>query len=101
MWRSRTFQRLYQRHPNPEPEFNTGGWLVRVATNLGLHSIRSFKRRQGYELAAGKMNLEQAVEDRPAESTSRRRTPHGAHGAGANESPSITTSRDAFIRHNL
>jgi len=62
-----TFLRLYQRHPNPEPEFNTGGWLVRVATNLGLHSIRSFKRRQGYERTAGKMNLEQAVEDRPAE----------------------------------
>ena len=62
-----TFHRLYQRHPNPEPEFNTGGWLVRVATNLGLHSIRSFKRRQGYELIAGKMDIEQAAEDRPAE----------------------------------
>ena len=62
-----TFYRLYQRHPNSESEFNTGGWLVRVATNLGLHSIRSFKRRQGYELTAGKMNLEEAAEDHPAE----------------------------------
>ena len=62
-----TFYRLYQHHPDPAPEFNIGGWLVRVATNLGLHSIRSFKRRQGYELSAGKMNLDEAAEDRPAE----------------------------------
>lgn len=62
-----TFYRLFQHHPNPEPEFNIGGWLVRVATNLGLHSIRSFKRRQGYELNAGKMNLAEAAEDRPSE----------------------------------
>ena len=62
-----TFYRLYQHHPDPEPEFNIGGWLVRVATNLGLHSIRSFKRRQGYELITGKMYLEEAAEDRPAE----------------------------------
>ena len=62
-----TFYRLYQHHPILEPEFNIGGWLVRVATNLGLHSIRSFKRRQGYELIAGKMNLEEAAKDRPAE----------------------------------
>ena len=62
-----TFYRLYQHHPNPESEFNIGGWLVRVATNLGLHSIRSFKRRQGYELSAGKINLDEAAENRPAE----------------------------------
>jgi RNA polymerase sigma-70 factor (ECF subfamily) len=62
-----TFYRLYRYHPNSEAEFNLGGWLVRVATNLGLHSIRSFKRRQGYELTAGKMSLDEAAEDRPAE----------------------------------
>ena len=62
-----TFFRLYQQHPTPEAEFNIGGWLVRVATNLGLHSIRSVKRRQGYELTAGKMILDESAEDRPAE----------------------------------
>ena len=49
-----TFYRLYKSHPNPEEEFNIGGWLYRVATNLGLHSIRSFKRREHYELKAAK-----------------------------------------------
>lgn len=62
-----TFFRLYQRHPSPQKEFNLGGWLHRVATNLGLHSIRSFKRRERYELAAGKGALEELPENRPAE----------------------------------
>jgi RNA polymerase sigma factor (sigma-70 family) len=62
-----TFYRLYQHHPAPETEFNIGGWLMRVATNLGLHSIRSFKRRQGYEQAAGKLRLEETADDHPAE----------------------------------
>ena len=62
-----TFFRLYQRHPVPEKEFNTRGWLQRVATNLALHSIRSFKRRERYELNAGKNALEEASENRPAE----------------------------------
>lgn len=62
-----TFYRLYQRHPDERLNSNVGGWLYRVATNLGLHSIRSIKRRQLYELKAGKGILEEAPEDRPAE----------------------------------
>jgi RNA polymerase sigma-70 factor (ECF subfamily) len=62
-----TFFRLYQRHPLPGNDFNPGGWLHRVATNLGLHSIRSFKRRERYELAAGKGALDEMPENRPAE----------------------------------
>jgi RNA polymerase sigma factor (sigma-70 family) len=65
-----TFLRLYQHQPansNSTEEFNFGGWLHRVATNLGLSSIRSFKRREYYELTAGKGVLDQAPEDRPAE----------------------------------
>jgi RNA polymerase sigma factor (sigma-70 family) len=63
-----TFLRLYRIDlPAPEREFNVGGWLHRVATNLGLHSIRSFKRRERYELAAGKDALAEAPETRPAE----------------------------------
>ncbi len=62
-----TFFRLYQRYPLPDDQFNLGGWLHRVATNLGLHSIRSWKRREGYEMAAGKYTLEESSETRPAE----------------------------------
>ena len=62
-----TFFRLYQRYPPREVEFNVGGWLYRVATNLGLHSIRSWKRRERYETTAGKFALEETPEDRPAE----------------------------------
>jgi RNA polymerase sigma-70 factor (ECF subfamily) len=62
-----TFLRLHQRYPLPAEGFNLGGWLYRVATNLGLRSIRSFTRRERYELAAGKGALDEAPEDRPAE----------------------------------
>ena len=62
-----TFVRLYQSYPLREKGSNPGGWLHRVATNLGLHSIRSWKRREGYEMTAGKYALEETPEARPAE----------------------------------
>jgi RNA polymerase sigma factor (sigma-70 family) len=62
-----TFLRLYQRSPIQEDGFQLGGWLYRVATNLGLRSIRSFKRRERYEIEAGRFALEEAPETRPAE----------------------------------
>ena len=61
-----TFVRLYQRYPLQDREFNPGGWLHRVATNLGLHSIRSWKHREHYEMDAGKYALQEAPEDEPA-----------------------------------
>jgi len=62
-----TFFRLYKHHPTPEADFNTRGWLQRVATNLALQSIRSFKRREHYEITAGKDALEQAPDNQPFE----------------------------------
>jgi RNA polymerase sigma factor (sigma-70 family) len=62
-----TFLRLYRQPPKTGKGYNPGGWLYRVATNLGLRSIRSFKRREQYEMAAGKDVLEAAPENRPAE----------------------------------
>jgi RNA polymerase sigma-70 factor (ECF subfamily) len=63
-----TFLRLYRRpQTKHEDGFNPGGWLYRVATNLGLHSIRSWKRRQQYEQTAGWHALEERDEDSPAE----------------------------------
>ena len=62
-----TFYRLHQRYTRLSQGFNLAGWLYRVATNLGLQSIRGRKRRERYELAAGKGALDEAPEDRPAE----------------------------------
>jgi RNA polymerase sigma factor (sigma-70 family) len=62
-----TFLRLYKYHPQPEAEFNTRGWLQKVATNLALQSIRSFKRRERYEINAGRDALEKAPQFHPPE----------------------------------
>jgi RNA polymerase sigma-70 factor, ECF subfamily len=62
-----TFVRLYQRLPIEEPDFQLGGWLYRVATNLGLRSIRSFKRREQYELAAGKSAIDETQAANPVD----------------------------------
>ena len=62
-----TFFRLY-RHPLKAGEgYNPGGWLYRVATNLALRSIRSFRRREQYEMTAGKDALGDGPEVRPTE----------------------------------
>lgn len=61
------FLRLYRHRRRQADDFNTGGWLHKVATNLGLQSIRAWKRRERYELAAGKYALEEQEPDSPAE----------------------------------
>jgi len=43
-----------------------GGWLYRVATNLGLNALRARKRREQYELEAGKISLEVSPPENPA-----------------------------------
>jgi RNA polymerase sigma factor (sigma-70 family) len=62
-----TFYRLYKNQHLVKDGFNTRGWLYKVATNLALQSIRSFKRRQHYEIHAGKYALEETPETQPAE----------------------------------
>lgn len=50
-----TFWRFYQNPPSHGQQDNQGslgGWLHRVAANLGLNAIRSWKRRQRYEQEA-------------------------------------------------
>ncbi len=44
-----TFWRLSQR--TDTRELNLGGWLYRVASNLGLNALRSWQRRAAYEQA--------------------------------------------------
>ncbi len=62
-----SFWKLYQRGQVDDPGLNAGGWLRRVATNLGLNAIRSFKRREKYELDAGHHALEDGHPSAPAE----------------------------------
>lgn len=62
-----TFLRLHQQAGKLTDGLNTGGWLYRVATRLGLRSIRSWKRREGYELTAGRYAWEEAEPPSPAE----------------------------------
>lgn len=62
-----TFFRFFQRPPRKGEGYNPGGWLYRVATNLGLRSIRSFKRREQHELTVGKNALMEAPGDLPPE----------------------------------
>jgi RNA polymerase sigma-70 factor (ECF subfamily) len=62
-----TFWRLYDRPPRSELPSNVGGWLYRVATHLGLNAIRAWKRRERYELEAGRWEAEAQVEANPEE----------------------------------
>ncbi|MBI3363120.1 MAG: sigma-70 family RNA polymerase sigma factor [Chloroflexi bacterium] len=61
-----TFWRLCQRPPEHGRELNLGGWLYRVATNLGLNAIRGWKRRERYELEAGRREIEENSPADPA-----------------------------------
>ena len=45
---------------------STSGWLYRVATNLGLNALRAQKRRDRYEMEAGKQSIEAAPAENPA-----------------------------------
>ena len=67
-----TFFKLYQRPPQSGEGSSLKGWLFRVATNKGLHAIRSAQRRRRYELAAGRDACDDPPEDRPAEILDRR-----------------------------
>ncbi len=61
------FFRLYRRDDPSEADFNTAGWLRRVAVNLGLQSIRSFRRRLTHESAAGNQSILEAPSQSPAQ----------------------------------
>jgi RNA polymerase sigma-70 factor, ECF subfamily len=58
------FWRLYINPPQTRQ--NPGGWLYRVATNLGYNALRSRKRRQRYEERAGSFVWEEQAPENPA-----------------------------------
>ena len=65
-WRWRRSWRLYTHHPNQDNP-RLGGWLYRVAINLGFNALRSRQRRQQYELLAMLDDLQDKPEWDPAE----------------------------------
>jgi RNA polymerase sigma factor (sigma-70 family) len=62
-----TFLRFYRRPQLQDPAFNLGGWLQRVAFNLGLDALRKGRRRQGYEQEGGREILEEHSQANPAD----------------------------------
>ena len=58
------FYRLHTRPPRDLTRL--GGWLHRVATNVGRNAIRARRRRQRYEEAAGALKLQRADSIDPA-----------------------------------
>jgi RNA polymerase sigma-70 factor, ECF subfamily len=62
-----SFMRLYRNPPNNHQEQNLGGWLHRVAVNLGLNALRSRQRRKRYEEEAGRLDLIEHSSASPAE----------------------------------
>jgi RNA polymerase sigma-70 factor (ECF subfamily) len=61
-----TFWRLWERAPTRWD--NLGGWLYRVALRLGYNALRAGRRREQYELNAGRLALEQSAPPDPAQS---------------------------------
>jgi RNA polymerase sigma-70 factor, ECF subfamily len=58
-----TFWQLYRRPPSNDHAQNVGGWLYRVATNLGLNALRARKRRTRHEEQAGQQEIEKSTVD--------------------------------------
>jgi RNA polymerase sigma-70 factor, ECF subfamily len=68
-----TFYRYWQRPPRNNGL--AGGWLYRVAVNLGYNALRSSRRRQEYEMQSGRAALlaQPAPEPQAAAETSEQR----------------------------
>jgi RNA polymerase sigma-70 factor, ECF subfamily len=56
-----TFWQLYSRPPSHH--HSIGGWLYRVATNLGLNALRARKRREQHEQQAVQWSIEKNSAD--------------------------------------
>ena len=61
------FWRLSQRPHLGNEGQNPGGWIYRVATNIGYNALRSRNRRKYYELSAGTDQVENTDYHNPAQ----------------------------------
>lgn len=82
-----TFYRLYKNRSSSEEGFNARSWLYKVATNLGLQSIRSFKRREHYETHAGRDALIEEHEEQPSRIFAEKEDRHFVHMAFGQMNP--------------
>ncbi|MEK7326838.1 MAG: sigma-70 family RNA polymerase sigma factor [Chloroflexota bacterium] len=64
-----TFWQLWQRPPARAD--NLGGWLYRVATNLGYNALRAARRRADYEEQAGRDALDLNASPSPEQEAER------------------------------
>lgn len=60
------FWRYYYNPPTEPDAQRVGGWLYRVALRLGFNSLRAQRRRNTYENAVGRQNLEHGQSQDPA-----------------------------------
>ncbi len=60
------FWRLYHQDLANNEEQHVGGWLYRVATNLGYNALRGRRRRKQYEEEAARQDLEISSQPGPA-----------------------------------
>ncbi|MFZ6031647.1 MAG: sigma-70 family RNA polymerase sigma factor [Chloroflexota bacterium] len=66
------FYRLHQKPPPANDALNLGGWLYRVAMNLGYNALRAARRRSRYEQEAGALALEEEYSNEPSHEVERR-----------------------------
>lgn len=66
------FYQLHQQPGGGNQLTSPGGWLYRVATNLGLNALRARQRRRGYENQAASLELFERSSENPAQVTERR-----------------------------
>lgn len=85
-----TFWKLYQRPPRERT--GLGGWLYRVAMNLGYNALRASRRRALYEASAGHEALERDLQPDPETTVA-----HTQQRQRVREVLSVLTARDAQI----
>jgi len=61
------FWKLYRQPWWPQSDGDVGGWLCRTATNLGIDTLRARARRERYEQAAARVQIEAGAPADPLE----------------------------------
>ncbi len=93
-----TFYRLHDNFHSLASAGSLRGWLYRVATNLGLNSLRGRKRRQHYEMDAGSLDLQERTSENPAEQVERRQERQKVRQALATMKP--RSAQLVLLRHS-